>query len=202
MELHDAGSIFDGAIDEHVRVADACRDSLRAEFERFVRLGRAALRGGGKLLLFGNGGSAADAQHIAAEFVVRFERKRRAMPAIALTTDASILTATGNDLGFETIFARQIVALGRPGDLAIGISTSGRSTNVLMALREARRSGLDTVLLTGAGAQPADKDADLAIVVPSKRTARIQEMHMLIGHAFCSALEQDVRLEQEAGIVG
>jgi D-sedoheptulose 7-phosphate isomerase len=152
------------------------------------------LRTGGKLLIFGNGGSAADAQHIAAELVVRYKADRAAIPAIALTTDTSALTACGNDFGFDAVFARQIEALARPGDVVIGISTSGRSANVLAGLAEARRRGASTIGLTaGAGGGMPDV-CDAIISVPSQVTARIQEMHIMIGHMLCKALEQKLGL--------
>src|SRR5947209_17909483 len=136
------------------------------------------VRGGRKVLLFGNGGSAADAQHLAAEFVGRFRIERQALPAIALTTDSSILTAVGNDYGFEQIFARQVEALGRPGDLLIAISTSGRSPNVIAACQAARARGLTVVGLTGEAGDRLVDVSDVCIRVPSRNTARIQECHL------------------------
>jgi D-sedoheptulose 7-phosphate isomerase len=150
-----------------------------------------SLRQGNKLLLFGNGGSAADAQHLAAEFVGRFVLERRALPAIALTTDTSILTAVGNDYGFDQVFARQIEALGRPGDVAIGISTSGNSPNVLAAINVAAARGLKTVGLAGKDGGALAKAVDVAIVIPSSNTARIQECHITIGHLFCELVEKE-----------
>jgi D-sedoheptulose 7-phosphate isomerase len=148
-----------------------------------------SVRQGGKLLFFGNGGSAADAQHIAAELVVRYKSDRKAIAAIALTTDTSTLTACGNDLGFDAIFERQIEALGRPGDVAIGISTSGKSPNVLRGLRQARNGGLKTVGVAGGTGGDMGTICDSMITVPSTVTARIQEMHITIGHMLCVALE-------------
>ena len=144
---------------------------------------------GGKLLIFGNGGSASDAQHIVAELVVRYKSNRAAVAAIALTTDTSILTACGNDLGFDALFERQIEALGRPGDVAIGISTSGKSPNVLRGLRQARSQGLKTVGLTGGTGGEMVGICDAAMTVPTAVTARIQEMHIILGHMLCLALE-------------
>ncbi|CAK0751321.1 Phosphoheptose isomerase [Gammaproteobacteria bacterium] len=149
----------------------------------------AVYRAGGKVLLAGNGGSAADAQHIAAELVGRFYFDRPALPAIALTTDTSILTAVGNDYGYEAVFARQVSALGRSGDLFIGISTSGRSPNILAALTEARRLGLITASLTGAGGQAMSAYCDHLLMVPSLSTPRIQEGHILLGHILCALVE-------------
>ena len=148
-----------------------------------------ALRSGGKLLLFGNGGSAADAQHIAAELVGRFQRERAALAAIALTTDTSILTSVGNDYGFDAIFARQVQGLGRPGDVAIGFSTSGNSGNVVAGLRAAQAAGLHAAAFCGAGGGALAAFADPLLLVPSDETPRIQEMHILLGHALCDAVE-------------
>jgi D-sedoheptulose 7-phosphate isomerase len=149
------------------------------------------LRAGGKLLLCGNGGSAADSQHIATELTIRFEAERQALPAIALTTDTSALTAAGNDFGFDRIFARQVAALGRKGDLLIGLTTSGDSTNVIAALEAARAQGLTTACLTGrdGGRVASESLADHCLIVPSDRTARIQEVHILIGHLLCAAID-------------
>ena len=149
------------------------------------------LQSGNKLLLFGNGGSAADAQHLAAEFVGRFVRERAGLPAIALTTDSSILTAVGNDYGFEQVFARQIQALGRPGDVAVAISTSGNSANVLEGVKEARKRNLKTIGLTGKDGGALAQQADVAITIPSTSTARIQECHIAIGHLFCELVDAD-----------
>ena len=144
---------------------------------------------GGKVLLFGNGGSAADAQHLAAEFVGRFVLERNALPAIALTTDSSILTAVGNDYGFDQVFARQIQALGRPRDVAIGISTSGNSPNVVKAVSVAAERGLRTIGLAGRDGGLLAKAAEIAITVPSTNTARIQECHIAVGHVLCELVE-------------
>ena len=148
-----------------------------------------SLEAGGKLLLFGNGGSASDAQHIAAEFVGRFQHERRPLPAIALTTDTSILTAVGNDYGFEHVFARQVAAVGRPGDIALAISTSGASPNVLAAARTAQGSGIKVIALTGKGGGDLAPLADLAVVVPSENTQHIQEAHIAIGHILSEIVE-------------
>jgi D-sedoheptulose 7-phosphate isomerase len=152
----------------------------------------AALKKGNKPILFGNGGSAADAQHIAAEFVGRFAFDRPALPALALSVNTSCVTAIGNDYGFETVFARQIEALGRPGDVAIGISTSGNSSNVLRGLAVAKQMGMCTVALTGAGGGKLKDAADHCLCVPSKETPRIQECHILIGHAISELVEQAI----------
>ncbi len=147
------------------------------------------LTGGGKVLLFGNGGSAADAQHLAAEFVGRFVLDRNPLPGIALTTDSSILTAVGNDYGFDQIFVRQVQAHGRPGDVAIGISTSGNSPNVIKAVQAASESGLRTIGLAGRDGGALAKAVEIAITVPSNNTARIQECHIAVGHVLCELVE-------------
>ena len=150
------------------------------------------LQSGRKLLLFGNGGSAADAQHLAAEFVGRFAMERGGLPAIALTTDSSILTAVGNDYGFEQVFSRQIEALGRPNDVAIGISTSGNSANVLAGLRQASKQNLKTIGLVGKDGGAVAKCVDLPITVACANTARIQECHITIGHILCELVETEL----------
>jgi phosphoheptose isomerase len=149
-----------------------------------------SLRAGGKLLLFGNGGSASDAQHVAAELVSRFMVERQALAAIALTTDTSILTAIGNDYSFDRVFARQIDALGRKGDVAFGISTSGRSPNVVEALKAARALGLRTVALTARDGGPVGAAADIHINVPSTSTPRAQEVHRTLLHVICDLVER------------
>jgi D-sedoheptulose 7-phosphate isomerase len=151
----------------------------------------AALQQGRTVFAFGNGGSAADAQHFAAELVGRYERERNAWPAVALTTDASTLTAVGNDYGFDRVFARQIEALGRPGDVAIGISTSGNSPNVLRGLEAANDRGLTAIALTGRGGAAATI-AKLSVKVDEERTARIQEVHATLLHVICELVEQEL----------
>mgnify|MGYP001288651005 FL=1 len=155
------------------------------------------LASGGKLLLMGNGGSAADSQHIAAELIGRFKKERAAIPAIALTVDSSSLTALGNDYGFETIFSRQIEALATAKDAVIGISTSGNSQNVIRALNLARNMGAATIGLMGHGGGNMKDCVDICIVVPSDDTARIQEAHITIGHIICEIIEQDLTHEKK-----
>jgi D-sedoheptulose 7-phosphate isomerase len=150
------------------------------------------LKDGGKVLLFGNGGSAADAQHLAAEFVGRFVLERSPLPGIALTTDSSILTAVGNDYGFDQVFVRQVLALGRPKDVAIGISTSGNSPNVVKAVHAAAGCGLRTIGLAGRDGGALAKAVELAITVPSTNTARIQECHIAVGHVLCELVEGEL----------
>jgi D-sedoheptulose 7-phosphate isomerase len=151
-----------------------------------------AFEAGNKVLFFGNGGSAADAQHLAAEFVNRYIINRPPLPAIALTTDASILTSVSNDLAFDEIFAQQIRALGKEGDVAVGISTSGNSPNVIKAIEVAKKIGIKTVALTGNDGGTLAKMADLSLVVPSNSTPRIQETHILIGHILCEMVEHQL----------
>ena len=180
--------------DEHRAAFEALLPMLAEPFEAMLTLWERAVRSGGKLLFFGNGGSASDAQHLAAELVIRYHSDRPAIAAIALNTDTSALTAGANDMGFERVFARQVEALGRPGDVAVGISTSGRSPNVLAALATARARGLATAALTGAAAPELAALCDAMLLVPSRTTARIQEMHILLGHMLCKALEQRLGL--------
>jgi D-sedoheptulose 7-phosphate isomerase len=151
-----------------------------------------SLGAGGTVLVFGNGGSAADAQHVVAELVGRFVKNRRAWPAVALTTDTSILTAVGNDFGFDQVFARQIEALGRPGDVAVGITTSGDSPNVLRGLEAARARGLVTVALTGRSGGGAGTLAEIHLNVPETMTARIQEAHMTMLHLVCELVDDEL----------
>jgi D-sedoheptulose 7-phosphate isomerase len=151
----------------------------------------ATIRNGGKILWMGNGGSAADSQHLAAEFVGRFTRERRALAAMALTTDSSILTAVGNDYGYDAVFVRQVEALCAPLDTVVGISTSGNSPNILLAMAAARRLGAFTVGFSGRDGGQLATSVDLCLTVPSPVTARIQEAHILIGHILCDWVEQD-----------
>ena len=151
-----------------------------------------ALRAGGKVLFFGNGGSAADAQHLAAEFTGRYLKERRALPALALHANTSSLTAIGNDYGFDFVFARQLEALGKEGDVAFGISTSGNSPNVLRALEVAKTKSLFTVALTGGSGGAMKKLADCTLSIPSEETPRIQECHILTGHIICEIVEEMV----------
>ena len=180
-------------------VVDACiavHERLRGENLQPVADAAAAIlaasREGGKVLVFGNGGSAADAQHVATDLVGRFQRERRALAAVALTADSSLLTAVANDYAFERVFVRQIEALGTRGDLAFGISTSGRSANVVEALRAARARGLRTIVLTGNDGGPAGALADIHINVPDPSTARVQEAHRTLIHAICELVEREL----------
>lgn len=175
---------------EHRAVFEALMAELSEPFARMLALWHASIRQGGKLLVFGNGGSAGNAQHIATELVVRYERDRDSIAAIALTADSLLLSAAANDFGFEAVFSRQIAGLGRRGDVAVGISTSGRSANVLAGLREARALGLHTTGLSGRDGGEMRALCDVAIIVPSDVTARIQEMHLVVTHLLCKALEE------------
>jgi D-sedoheptulose 7-phosphate isomerase len=179
---------------EHDAVQAATRAALSGEFRRLVEAATACITSGGKILFFGNGGSAADAQHLATELTVRYIKNRKAIAAIALTTDSSALTAIGNDLGFDELFARQVEALGKPGDIALAITTSGESPNILKALETARTMGLTCVVLTGKGGGDLvrRKLADICLLVPSNTTARIQEMHITLGQMMCGALEREL----------
>ncbi|ABQ90759.1 D-sedoheptulose 7-phosphate isomerase [Roseiflexus sp. RS-1] len=177
---------IEASIDVKRRTIETQAPMIVAIAERVVE----TFRRGGKLLLCGNGGSAADAQHIAAEFVSRFRRERHGLPAIALTTDTSILTAISNDYGYERVFARQVEALGRPGDMVIGISTSGISASVIAAMRAARNGGMATVGFTGASGGTLVDHVDLCLCVPSHNTARIQEVHITVAHVVCEIVER------------
>ncbi|MFA6079825.1 MAG: D-sedoheptulose 7-phosphate isomerase [Candidatus Omnitrophota bacterium] len=159
--------------------------------ERAAKLIARSIKNGGKLIVFGNGGSAADSQHIAAELVGRFKKERRALGAIALTTDTSSLTALANDYGYESVFKRQVEALAKRGDAALGISTSGNSVNVLEALKLAKKMGLKTISLSGCGGGKLKKTSDISIVIDSGDTARIQESHIMIGHILCQIIEDE-----------
>jgi D-sedoheptulose 7-phosphate isomerase len=185
----EGGKMLSASLLEHVRVMQAVLQENMAEIELGAQLICQTLREGHKLLLCGNGGSAADAQHIAAELVGRYERQRRAWPAIALTTDTSALTALGNDYGYAEIFARQVEALAQPGDLLLAISTSGDSPNVLKAVERARERGCRTIALTGAGGGRLASSCDQSIVIPSSRTSRVQEAHITIGHLWCEMID-------------
>ena len=176
-------------LEQHREVLERLTALCAPQIEAAASMMIETLQGGGKILLCGNGGSAADAQHIAAELTGRFVRERRALPAIALSTDTSALTAIGNDYGFERIFARQVEALAGEGDLLVGISTSGNSANVLRALEQADALGCLTLGLSGRDGGAMNELCDLNLVVPGDVTARIQEMHILIGHILCELVE-------------
>jgi D-sedoheptulose 7-phosphate isomerase len=182
---------FAGAqLKESCRVKQRISGPLLARLADFVRLTLDALAAGHRIYFFGNGGSAADAQHIAAELQGRLRRSRPSLAALALTTNSSILTAVGNDYGFADIFARQVEGLVETGDVAVGITTSGASTNVLRGLRAARRCGAHTVALTGSSTGKIKPLADIVLNVPSRDTQRIQEVHITLGHIYCDLIER------------
>lgn len=192
--MQAVSTIFEDCVATHRALL---ADVERACYEPLTRLAElcvSALQHGGKLLFFGNGGSAADAQHLAAELTVRFIRDRRALAAIVLAADTSALTACGNDLGFENIFSRQVEALGRPGDVAIGLSTSGNSPNVVRALEQAQAMNITAAGFTGGTGGKLRSFADPVLIIPSRETARIQEMHILLGHILCAEIEQRMGL--------
>jgi|SRR6516162_4610483 D-sedoheptulose 7-phosphate isomerase len=185
-------SNIERSIEVHNRLIAVCLPALTTAAAALV----SAYRDGGKALLFGNGGSAADAQHLAAEFVGRFLLQRDPLPALALNANSSAMTAIANDYGYDMVFARQLQALAAPGDIAIAISTSGNSPNVIEAVLCARRLGLYTIALTGASGGRLGDMVDALIAVPSEETPRIQECHILIGHALCDAVEQAVAVKR------
>jgi D-sedoheptulose 7-phosphate isomerase len=189
MDARAAAGVVASLVDDAIALHAKVREMDLAPVVRAAEEIRRASAAGGKLLVFGNGGSAADAQHFAAELVGRFERERVAMAAVALTTDTSVLTSVGNDYGFAQVFVRQIDALGRAGDVACGISTSGASANVLAALERAKARGLVTVALTGRDGGAIGRTADIHVNVPSNSAARVQEVHRTLIHAICKLVE-------------
>ncbi len=179
-------------LEESVRVKEAIARTMVNEIEQMASFIIVAYKAGGKVILFGNGGSAADAQHIAGELVVKFMLKRKAFPAIALTTNTSILTAVANDCGYEAVFSRQIEALVGDKDVVVGISTSGNSPNVIEAIKLAKTKGAKTIGLTGGNGGKLADIADLVLIVPSDVTPRIQEAHITIGHIVCELVEKEL----------
>jgi len=184
-------SIFEETAAAHNRFAASRLDTIVRAADTIAR----ALLSGNKLLAFGNGGSASDAEHLVAELVGRFEGERRALPAVALTADSSVMTAIGNDYGYSHVFTRQIEALGAAGDIAFGISTSGRSPNVEAALAAAKARGMVTIAMTGRDGGKMGADADIHLNVAEPATPRIQEVHRTIMHAMCSLIDRHVRAE-------
>jgi len=177
---------------EHMDVLQRLSASdLPLKLERCAKCVEQALAEGHKVLFCGNGGSAADSQHLAAEFVGRFQKERKGLPAVALTVDTSILTAIANDYGYETVFARQVQALGEAGDVLIGISTSGNSRNVLLAVEEAKTKGITCIGMTAEGGGKMAEECDICLAVPAKVTARAQEMHILMGHILCELVDHE-----------
>ena len=187
-------AFYDTEFDQHEAALDATRKKLAEPFARLVGVCNASIRSGNKLVLFGNGGSAADCQHLATELAVRYITDRPPIAAIALTTDTSMLTAIGNDWSFDDLFSRQVEAIGNHGDVAIAISTSGKSENVLRGLAMAKEKGLVPTGLSGKGGGGMSDLCDPFLLVPSDITSRIQEMHITLGHMLCGALEQELGL--------
>lgn len=190
----DLNHFWDAETKEHVDVAQKTFSSLSPVFGQVLDVCVNAVQSGGKIMFFGNGGSAADAQHLATELAVRYIKDRDPIPALSLSTDTSALTAIGNDISFDALFSRQIDAIGRDGDIAIGISTSGNSANVLNALKSARKKGIITVGFSGKDGGQMHDVCDILIVIPSHTTSRIQEMHITLGQMLCGALEQRLGL--------
>jgi D-sedoheptulose 7-phosphate isomerase len=193
MAAEAALTLLETRIRESVRAQEQLLDATAlATIARAADAISLSLRSGGKLIAFGNGGSAADATHVAAEFVGRFLVERRALPALSLTDNSSSTSAIGNDYGFERVFARQVEAFGAPGDVALAISTSGRSANVLAGARAAQGLGMRCIALTGTPGGPLADAVDIHVAVASDATPRIQEAHMLIGHLLCELVEQSL----------
>ena len=180
------------AIQESIRAKEIVCKSQIPNIENAAKVIICALKNGGKLLVFGNGGSAADSQHIVAELVGRFKMERRPLPAIALTANVSNLTAIANDYGYDVVFSRQIEALGVKGDVALGISTSGNSKNVIEAFKKAKALGIRTIALTGGDGGKIKQEAEISIIVETKDTPRIQESHTMIGHILCELIEDEL----------
>lgn len=186
-------SVFSRALESHIELFSRLIE-LEGDIERACDFIVASFKSGGKLMLCGNGGSAGDSQHLAAEFLGRFKKERVPLPAIALTTDSSTLTCIGNDYSFGEIFSRQVAGLGRAGDCLIAISTSGNSENVLQAVITANKLGIKTIGMVGASGGRLRQSCDLCIAVPSSVTAHIQEAHIMIGHVICGQVEIDLGL--------
>lgn len=186
----ESRSDFAAGLLELSALAVKVAEQLGPDLDRALAMVQETVAAGGTLFFCGNGGSAADAQHLATEYVVRYMRNRRAYPAIALTTDTSVLTAIGNDYNFDQVFERQVRGLGRPGDVFVGISTSGRSANVVQALRTARDVGVTTIGFTKAGDTPMHPLCDLVLAVPADEVALIQQIHITAAHAICGLVER------------
>ncbi len=190
IDTKDTQQLLTRSLEEHLQTFQLLLQKTLPQIARAGEVISQALGSGHKVLLCGNGGSAADAQHIAAELVGRYEQERRSWPAIALTTDTSALTALSNDYGFEEVFARQVAGLANAGDVLIAISTSGKSPNIVRAAEQAKVLGCTTIALTGAAAEPLASSCDFAVIVPSDRTSRVQEAHIAIGHLWCEMLDK------------
>ena len=184
-------SLFLQHVTEHQAVCELVK-TLEHDVDQVCSVIVAAVKAGGKIMLCGNGGSASDSQHIAAEFIGRFTKDREPIAALALTTDTSVLTCVGNDYAFDQIFARQVQGLGRPADVLIAISTSGNSANVINAVKQAKKLGMTSIGLLGRDGGALAKECDLSLVIAHQQTARIQEMHILLGHIICHRVETDL----------
>ena len=185
--------LYQKEIQNHIQSTNLFLENNFDEFKKFLGFCIKSIKKGNKIILFGNGGSAADAQHIATELVVRYKKNRKSIPAISLSTDTSTLTAIGNDFSFNRIFSRQIESIGKNGDVAVGISTSGKSPNILNALDLAKRKKIISVLLTKKNypnKKKINRITDIVLGVPAKETARVQELHILLGHLLCAALDE------------
>ena len=185
--------IYESEINKHISSTDLFLKNNFEDFKKFLNFVIKTLKKGNKIILFGNGGSASDAQHIAAELVVKYKKKRKSIPAISLSTDTSTLTAIGNDFSFNDIFSRQLESIGKPGDIAIGITTSGKSKNVINALKLAKKKKITSVILTKKkypNKKQIEKVSDLILGVPADETARIQELHILVGHLMCAVIDE------------
>ena len=194
MSIFDASAYWQEQTKEHNQVAAKTIEALQSDFNGMLEACAKAIKGGNKIMFFGNGGSAADAQHLATELGVRYVDDRAPIAGISLTTDTSTLTAAGNDYGFDHIFSRQIEAIGNKGDVAIAISTSGNSPNITKAIESAKDKSITVVGLTGKTGGKMRDMCDHILVIPSNSTARIQEMHILLGHMLCGALERELGL--------
>jgi len=183
--------VIEAELNSHKETIEKVIDSLKPDIEKACRLCIDTLKQGNKILFFGNGGSAADAQHLAAELSGRYKKERKGLPGIALTTDTSVLTAIGNDYDYGYIFERQVEAIASPGDLLIGISSTGNSSNVIRAFTAGKNLGCRTLGLSGKGGGKMNGNCDLNIIVPSDITARVQEMHILIGHIICQLIDNE-----------
>ena len=193
MKKFDLKELFQKEIQNHIQSTNLFLENNFDEFKKFLDLCIKSIKKGNKIILFGNGGSAADAQHIATELVVRYKKNRKSIPAISLSTDTSTLTAIGNDFSFNRIFSRQIESIGKNGDVAVGITTSGKSPNILNALELAKRKKIISVLLTKKNypnKRKINRITDIVLGVPAKETARVQELHILLGHLLCAALDE------------
>jgi D-sedoheptulose 7-phosphate isomerase len=190
LETSTSAQLLANSLREHLETFQALTGTILTDIERAGNLICSQLAAGNKVLVCGNGGSAADAQHFAAELVGRYERPRRSFPAVALTTDTSAMTAISNDYGYEEVFARQVMGLAKAGDVLVAISTSGKSPSILRAAETAKSLGCSTIALSGAAAEPLSSACDLAVVIPGTRTSRIQEAHITVIHLWCEMVDE------------